>query len=128
MPNFNHYMNSGFAGCKLLAHAHDNHRNREVRIYMIPGEVECVGVTDTVDRWIAPVAAEPFSLPLGQVLKDLFDGKKLDLPIMAGQKRPRKRLLEPGDGDTPTEPDEPLRRRPTKSEAPASRPRKQLIE
>lgn len=129
MPNFKHYMNSRFSGCRLLANAYDQHRNREVKVFLIPGEFECVGVCDTVDCWIAPVIAEPFSLPIGSVIKDILDGKKVVLPINApgSRKRARSVLLEPGDGDTPPAPEETPRRRPTRSEKQASRPRNKLI-
>lgn len=51
---YNHLFDSRFSGCLHLASYHDPHRNRNVKIFMIPGDHEVVGVSDGVDAWIAP--------------------------------------------------------------------------
>lgn len=60
MNRFNQYMNSHFSGCRLLARALDDCRNRRVTIHQIPGFWDVVGVTDGTDAWIAPAAAAPY--------------------------------------------------------------------
>src|SRR3954463_522104 len=59
---FNHYLNAHFqqGECRLIAHARDECRQRDVRLYAIPGFWDVVGVTDGTDAWIAPAAAAPF--------------------------------------------------------------------
>jgi hypothetical protein len=70
MANYKHYMNSNYAGCRLLAETYDRHRNRDVRIYALPGLVDVVGITDGVDKWIAPARNELFSVPALDLLRD----------------------------------------------------------
>jgi hypothetical protein len=92
--NFAHYFNSRFAGCQLLAKAYDHCRNRQVDLFLIPGHVEVVGVADGVDRWIAPVAPELFSLDLVKLFRDMQEGIEVKLPIIApnlAKERPRTR-------------------------------------
>jgi len=118
MANFSHYFNSRFAGCRLLAEAFDQHRNRDVRIYQIPGQMDCVGVCDQVDRWIAPVTPDIFSVNIHQLIRDLHDGKDIKLPVRAGKasepsKSPRRRLILETEASPPPEDPEPVRRRPT---------------
>jgi hypothetical protein len=81
MSDFKRHMNSGYAGCRLLAYARDNHRNRDVKIFQIPHEWEAVGVSDGVDSWIAPVIADPFSVNIKRLMADLQAGKPLPTPV-----------------------------------------------
>jgi hypothetical protein len=107
MANFAHYFNSRFAGCQCLAHAFDQHRNRDVKIYQIPGVVDCVGVSDGVDRWIAPVAPELFSVNIQKLLRDLQEGVSIKLPVNGldqSKKEPRsarRRLLLDSEAPAP---------------------------
>jgi hypothetical protein len=125
MANFAHYFNSRFAGCRLLAKAWDQHRERDVSIYQIPGQVDCVGVSDTIDRWIAPVAPELFNVNIHQLFRDLQSGVEIKLPIIAPRlgatvKTSRRALIAgPPLGITP-DLFECVRRRPGKSDAPAT--------
>lgn len=126
MANFKHYFDSRFAGCRILAHAYDQHRNRDVTIYQLPGYVDCVGVSDTVDRWIAPVAPNLFSVDIYQLFRDLHDGKDVKLPLRAGkpgegQKRARRALIEDDAVVAPPTEPEPVLRRPSKSESQSRR-------
>jgi hypothetical protein len=92
--NFAHYFNSRFAGCRLLAKAYDHCRNREVNLYQIPGHVDVVGVSDTVDRWIAPVAPDLFTVDIVKLFRDMNEGTEVKLPIIAPaltKERPRTR-------------------------------------
>lgn len=68
MANYKTYMNSDFAACRLVGRGYDPHRQRDVRLYQIPGEVEVVGVSDGTDRWIAPLAS-PFLTVLHDALR-----------------------------------------------------------
>ena len=97
MANFKHYFDSRFAGCLLLAKAFDHHRNRDVNIYRIPGHEDCVGVSDGVDRWVAPVVAELFSVDIQKVLRCLQDDPKFKLPVVAAgiEKNVRQRRRVP---------------------------------
>ena len=92
MADWRRYMGNKFAGCQLLAYAHDHCRLRDVRIYLIPGEFDDVGVTDGVDVWIAPVIADPFSVNVARLLADLQAGKPLPKPIPPQAKRERIRI------------------------------------
>jgi hypothetical protein len=62
MNRFNEYMSSNFrsGGCRLIARARDNCRNRDVTIHAMPGYWDVVGVTDGVDAWVAPASAGLF--------------------------------------------------------------------
>lgn len=60
MNRFNQYIASHFGGCRLLARAHDDCRDRRVTIHQIPGFWDVVGVTDGTDAWIAPASAGAF--------------------------------------------------------------------
>lgn len=70
----------------LLANARDEHRNRDVRLYLMPGEFETVGVTDGTDAWVAPVIADPFSVNIARLMQDVREGK-----IIRPNEVPRKR-------------------------------------
>lgn len=74
MSRFTHYLRTGFDSCRLLASTRDIHRDRDVRVYMLPGEFEYVGVNDGVDKWIAPVIANPFSVDVRKLLADISAG------------------------------------------------------
>lgn len=82
---YNDDMKQHFDGRRLLAEAFDIHRNREVRIYMLDGTWEYVGVSDSVDAWIAPVVAEPFSVNLQRIFDAIRGGKDPQV-IRRGQK------------------------------------------
>ena len=95
MSRFNRFMEAHFAGCRLLAKARDNCRNRDVSIYQVPGEFETVGVSDGTDCWMAPVAADPFSVSVKRILDDLREGKS-PAPVIS-TKRTRVRVDAPQD-------------------------------
>jgi len=75
MSRYNHLMESHFGSCLLLASAHDHCRNRDVRLYKLPGEDKHVGVTDSTDCWIAPAVASLFSVNVVRILEDIRAGK-----------------------------------------------------
>lgn len=104
MPSFNHYFNNDFAGCRLLAYARDNCRNRDVRVYMIPGSVDCVGVSDGVDKWIAPVIANPFSVNVQDLIRKILAGEDVPKPSkpQEGGKSGRRALLGEPPNEVPT--------------------------
>ncbi len=114
MSRFNTYFNSDFSGCKLIAETHDPYRDRPIRVFWIPGEDSFVGVSDGTDRWIAPVAGDPFGINIRQVMADVRAGKSHYRPPASGRKRlliddqsepegkPRRKLLTQ---------EEPIRRR-----------------
>lgn len=106
MANFAHYFNSRFAGCRLLALTWDHCRHRDVKIYQVPGHMDCVGVSDGVDRWIAPVAPDLFSVDIQKLLRDLQEGENIKLPVVAPalakkEPRSRRRLLLEADEQPP---------------------------
>lgn len=68
------WLNNRFEGCLLLARSRDPYRDRDVRILMIPGEFEVVGINDGVDVWLAPVIANPFSVNVGRLLESVRAG------------------------------------------------------
>lgn len=90
MSKFNAYFMNDFVACRLLAYARDVYRNRDVRIYQVPGEWDFVGVTDGVDKWIAPISANPFSVNVGRLLEDIKAGKpnpKPTQPTVGGRRK-----------------------------------------
>jgi hypothetical protein len=105
---YNHYFKSGFGGCRLLYDGHDPHRNREVRVYALPGEFSVVGVTDGVDTWIASSATAPSEMfdRVRKALTALQEGTPVPSPTATVPRRalnlppqdvvpPRRRLVLP---------------------------------
>lgn len=116
MANYNYYFANDFRSCTLLAYARDPYRERDVRIYQIPGEVENVGITDGTDKWIAPVIANPFSVNIIALMDNIRNGIPNPKPEPPGSTRrrltidtqqkqagiPRHALLEPLNQPQPT--------------------------
>ena len=94
MANWKHYISNGYAGCKLLAYAHDHCRDRDVRIYLIPGQYEAVGISDGVDSWIAPVAPDLFSVDVQKLIKALQAGEDIPKPVPPAARIKRVKLDE----------------------------------
>lgn len=74
MSRFNSYLSQRFEGCRCIAHARDPHRERDVKIYAVPGEFDLVGVSDGTDVWIAPVIADPFSVSIKRIMEIMKAG------------------------------------------------------
>jgi len=129
MANFKHYFNNNFSGCLLVATGFDPHRERDVRMYLLPGIVEALGVTDGVDKWAAPMES-PFLENVAKAIKGHWAGDTVafPLPIMAKRPgdeppKPRRKLLEDAPAtlatprprkalvDEPSQPQPPVRRR-----------------
>ena len=114
MSRFNSFMNGHFAGCTLIAESFDHCRNRTVKVFMLPGETEAVGVSDGTDAWIAPVIANPFSFDLIELFKKFADGIKVELPLRSKEvpvkigTRSRHKLME-----AESDPEPPPRQRRT---------------
>lgn len=53
---YNSHFANHFGSCRLLKTGRDPHRERDVKIYALPGEFDVVGITDGTDSWVAPVA------------------------------------------------------------------------
>lgn len=90
MNRYNRYMSNHFSECRLLAHAHDNARDRAVQIHLIPGEFAVVGITDGTDAWIAPVVQGSMyfkRVDVWQMLQDLQAGKELPSPTPVSARR-----------------------------------------
>ncbi len=98
MANYKHYMGNGFRACRLVALGYDPHRNRDVRMFKIPGEPEVLGVTDGVDTWIAPLTS-PFLEPVAKAIRSEVAGDAASFPIILGRRpdasprAPRRALL-----------------------------------
>lgn len=104
MTRFNKYFANDFGSCRLIAYGYDVYREREVKVYLMPGDVENVGLTDGVDKWIAPVSADPFGgkgLSIQRIVRDIAAGVKVDPPVRPSlvKSRGRRALL-----DAPPEP------------------------
>lgn len=93
MSRYNNYFANDFGSCRLLAYAFDHCRNRQVRIFLMPGEIECVGISDGTDKWIAPVSDTLFSVNIKNMLRDLQDGIPLPHPVPPQPKGIRKRSV-----------------------------------
>lgn len=89
--SYKQFINSNFAGCRLLAETRDIHRNRDVRVYMLPTDRDHVGVSDGVDCWIAPVVADPFQVDVRKLIADIDCG--VERPVVQA-KRQRLRVLD----------------------------------
>lgn len=107
---FNQYMNAHFAGCRLLARARDECRNRDVSLFQVPGHWDVVGVTDGTDSWIAPTSAGPFfktaTGDVADIMRRLQAGEELPPPPDAPRKRARLVL----EDDAPPPPRKPRQR------------------
>jgi len=89
---YRNWINSHFDSCRLLANAYDEHRNRSVRVFMMPGIFDVVGVSDGVDAWVAPVIIDPFSVSVKRILDDIQAGKD---PAVESKGRRRVQLVLP---------------------------------
>ncbi len=98
MNRFNQYLNSGFASCRLIARAYDSGRQREIRMYMMPGYADNVGLTDGIDSWVCPtnVLIPPHGVPISKLVADTHAG--LNPPVWGTgapvARRQRTQLLE----------------------------------
>jgi len=107
MTIYNRYLKNHFSECRHIANARDEHRNRDVRLYAIPGVFDWVGVFDGVDAWVAPTIIQPFSVDVRKLLSMVAAGERIDL-----ERPPPKRrhiALPPGESPPPQQP--PSRRR-----------------
>jgi len=117
MSRFNSYFVNHFGGCRHLASTHDQHRNRDVKIYQVPGYSDVVGVTDGVDCWVAPVSHEIFKVDIKKLLADLQAGKAIHLPVTAGLKSSARRRISFDEGDSaPPEAQNEPKARPSQSQ------------
>lgn len=99
---FNHYFNTHFSSCVLLAHAHDPYRQRDVQLRLLPGEFDVVGVTDGTDAWVAPVVGDSFRVNIKRILDDIRAGKPHVAEPM--KRRERKQLMAPPPEPPASEP------------------------
>ena len=106
MTYFARYFNNNFAGCRLIAHARDPHRNRDVSIYLMPGNLTEVGVTDGVDKWICPVICNPFSVDIIKLVRAISNGEPIPTPVKPKEGGARRATIEA----TPDAPIKSLRR------------------
>lgn len=73
--SFKYHITNHFKNCRLLAKTYDVYRQREVSVFMIPGTFDHVGVCDTTDAWVAPVAADPFQVNIREILGKIQSGE-----------------------------------------------------
>lgn len=102
MPNYKHYMNHGFAGCRLLAESYDPYRDRPVKLYLMPSIPDAVGVTDGTDSWIAPMVADIFRVNIVDIVRRIESGE--DVPVVRSSLQKRARVTLAAD-------DQPIQRR-----------------
>lgn len=104
MASWKPYIEQHFSSCKHIASSYDHCRQRDVKIFLVPGEFTHVGVSDGTDAWIAPVAADPFSVNIRTVISSVIDGT-FKAPAVKGKQNERKRLAVNLDlFDTPQAP------------------------
>ena len=53
MNRWNSYMNNHFKDCQQIGQFFDPHHGHMVKVFKIPGDVENVGLSTTVDAWVA---------------------------------------------------------------------------
>lgn len=99
MANYRHYFNNSFSGCMLVATGFDPHRVRDVRMYLMPGHTDVLGVNDGVDKWVAPLES-PFLEPVLKALKGHWAGDRVVFPVTLGQRQARRKLVEDGPATT----------------------------
>lgn len=87
---FNHEMNTHFRDCTLIAEAYDSHRDRHVTLHILPGNEDCVGVTDGTDAWLCPISVDAFGINIAKARSDVRDGKD---PIRRQKPAARRKLL-----------------------------------
>lgn len=80
MSDYKHHMKSHFAGCRHLANAYDPHRQRDVKLFHIPGDFTVVGVDDGTDSWIAPTMCNPFSVDVVKLYERIRSGAIIEAP------------------------------------------------
>ena len=110
------HFNNFFQHCRLLAETFDVHRHRNVKVYMIPGELSVVGVTDGVDCWAAPTVINPFSCDVPDLLRRILAGE--NVPVMRAGPTGRMVPSKPEAQELPK-----TRRRLEPEQQPASRQR-----
>ena len=107
-----YHIQNHFGSCRLLAESYDQHRKRDVKIYMLPGEFTHVGVSDGTDAWIAPAMESVFRVNILAILTKIREGQDVpvqrDLFLDAQPGRQRRRLAQPEP-----QPTTPARRRLT---------------
>lgn len=110
--SYKHHINSHFGSCRLLAETLDKHRNRKVKLFMMPGEFNHVGVSDGTDAWIAPAISTVFAVDVCAILAKIREGQDVpvqrDLFVEEQPGRQRRRLAQ-----TEPQPTVPTRRRLT---------------
>lgn len=100
MNRYNEYMHTHFrsGGCRLIARAHDDCRNRDVTIHAMPGYFDVVGVSDGTDAWVAPASAGLFfktaTGDCAELMRMLKAGDALP-PVPALRARTRVHLDDP---------------------------------
>jgi hypothetical protein len=95
ISSFKYWMGSKFEGCIHIASTHDPYRNRDVKVFAMPGDFELVGISDGVDCWICPVSANPFirfGVDVKALLGTLRDGTFRG-PALAGTLQ-RRRIID----------------------------------
>lgn len=115
MRAYKEHLNNKFEFCRRIGEAEDLHRHRHVTLFYIPGDYEYVGVFDTVDAWIAPVSANPFSLNIARIMEDIKNGKE---PTY--QPTIRRRSITADHAAPAADPEPVLRRRPIATAQPAA--------
>lgn len=70
--NYANEMTSRFVGCRRIAMARDETKNRDVRLYALPESFDVVGVNDGIDCWIAPTSGDPFGAGVKQALEAIW--------------------------------------------------------
>lgn len=100
MSRYNLLINTHFSSCRLLVEGHDPHRDRKVKVFMVPGDFSVVGLTDGVDSWIAPTSVAPSDLfdKVRRVLHDIQNGKHVEVAQVG---RARIRVQPPTEAPKP---------------------------
>lgn len=55
--NWNYHMGNHFESCRLIATGYDPYCKAEVRYFMLPGNFECVGVSDGCHSHVVPLTS-----------------------------------------------------------------------
>ena len=91
MSDYKYHIGNKFGACRHIANAHDPHRDREVKLYHIPGNFEYVGMCDGTDAFVCPVNIDPFSAGIARLFADIRAGKEIVVGSLPAR-RPRVRV------------------------------------
>lgn len=91
MSDYKYHISHAFGACRHVANARDPHRERDVKLFHIPGDFTVVGISDGTDNWISPITVDPFSVGIARIFDDIRAGKSVEVTTLSR----RRNRIEP---------------------------------